>query len=249
MELPKFVDIHAHLSDARFEADREELLKDLGGYIILNSGEDIGEDERILAESTRHSNLLPCIGLHPNNVSCYDNIEIEKSLAYLEEKIPGAFAVSEIGLDYKQKDEKQIQVQKKVLYKILEIAEKNKKTCIIHSRKSTDDVIDILSNFHTNIVMHNFEGNLTQLKKAQDNGLRPSISTGFIRFKKDNIIRALDPDGFFVETDSPALSPNNERNTPLNIPLILDYISGIKGITTMELKNSIYLSFCKMFYG
>ncbi len=249
MEQPKFVDVHAHLSDAAFDIDRESLLKKLEGYIILNAGEEIEENERILNEGARHSNLLPCIGLHPNKLSHYDDADTDKALAYLDEKIPAAFAVSEIGLDYKLKDEKQMLIQRKVFSKILETAEKNNKVCIVHSRKSMDDTLDILGNFSVKAVLHNFEGNLAQLKKALDMGINPSISTGFIRFKKDNVIRAMKNDEFFVETDSPVLSPDQNRNTPMNIPLILEYISSIIGTKPIELKNSIYLSFCKMFYG
>ncbi len=245
----KFVDIHAHLSDKVFDEGKAELIKKLSAeYIVLNAGEDILQDKTILEDGKHYPFILPCIGLHPNIIVGKNYTELEGDLTFIEENINKFFAVSEIGLDYKSKDTYQIQREKEFFYRILEIAVKNRKVCIIHSRKAMDDMLEILSSFNLKAVLHNFEGNLHHLEMAQSNGINISISTGFMKFKKDNIIKKVQLDRLFVETDSPVLSPDENINTPLNIPKILNYVAAIKKMETEDIKSIIYKNFMRIFY-
>ncbi len=245
----KFVDIHAHLCDREFDSNRDLLADRLRmEYTVLNAGENSRQNSDILKLSEKYPFILPCIGLHPNQIATMEYNLVEKELAYLSDNIGKTFAVSEIGLDFKGKDLYQEEQEKEVFYKILEIANKNNKVCIIHSRKAIDDVLEALSSFSIKAVIHNFEGNLRQLENAQDIGVNISISTGFMRFKKDNVIKKVDIDRIFTETDSPVLSPDNAINTPLNLPKLIKYIADIKNISMEKLKSSVYSNFMKVFY-
>ncbi len=245
----KFVDIHAHLSDNRFEGKLDSLAKELKDFLVLNAGEKLTDNEKILLESKKHPNFLPCIGLHPNFISSATEEDVSKSFDYIAKHVKEAFAISEIGLDYRGKDELQISSQKRIFTELLELAELEGKVCIIHSRKAMDDLLKILSSFEAIVIIHNFEGNQAQYTKAVESKAYVSISTGFIKFKRDNLIKKMALDRMFVETDSPVLSPDNELNTPLNIPKILDYISALRGIKQIELKEKIFMNFKKLFYG
>ncbi len=245
----KFVDIHAHLSDKSFEGKLEALSKELKDFIVLNAGENHKDDEKILLESKRYENLFPCIGLHPNFISVASKEEIRQSLDYIAVHIKEAFAISEIGLDYRGKNESQISAQKRIFTELLELAELEGKVCIVHSRKAMEDMLKILPSFETKIIIHNFEGNQAQYAKAAEAKAYVSISTGFIKFKRDSLIKKISLDRLFVETDSPVLSPDEGLNTPLNIPKILDYISALRGIKQTELKEKIFMNFNNLFYG
>ncbi|MCL4399031.1 TatD family hydrolase [Candidatus Parvarchaeota archaeon] len=223
-----FVDIHAHMSDAVFKDKLQNMMEKLGRYLVFNAGESPQDNDKILLQAGRYPNLLPCIGLHPNHISVSTEIEISAGVEYIADNISRAEAVSEVGLDYKGKEQRDIDLQKRALEKILEIAERNKKPCILHSRKAIKDILDMLGSFHVHAIIHNFEGNKSDCSTAAERGIYMSISTGFMKFRKDSIIRAVPPEQMFVETDSPVLSPDDSINTPENIPRLLDYISVVK---------------------
>ena len=245
----KFIDVHAHISDRSLEKIRNNFLDGISNsYLILNAGENKEDSERILKDSERYPFLLPCIGLHPNEIAYKLYKVIQEEFDFFSSNIGKFFAVSEIGLDYKSKDIYQMEQEKEFFYKILEQAEKNKKVCIIHSRKAIDDVFDAISSFNVKAIIHNFEGNLRNLDRAQELGINISISTGFMKFRKENIIKNVSIDKLFTETDSPALSPDNDINTPLNIPKLLNYISSIKKMEADQIKSIVYKNFCGLFY-
>ncbi len=245
----KLIDVHAHLSDPSFMDRKKELfpmLKD--SYLVLNAGENSVQDRKILDESRNLSFLLPCIGLHPNEIAMMTYANAEKELAYFSQSIADFFAVSEVGLDYRGKDIYQMEQEKEFFYRILELSEINKKVCIIHSRKAIEDVFDAVSSFKIKAILHNFEGNLRNLIRAEELGLYISISTGFMKFKKDNIIKNVSLDKLFTETDSPVLSPDSGINTPLNLPKLLNYISSIRNMDMNDLKSAVSNNFREVFY-
>ena len=245
----KFLDVHAHLSDNVFDTTLVDLAHQLKDrYLVLNSGENLEQNAKILDCAKTYDFILPCIGLHPNEIARMQHEEAESEFKYISENIIQSFAVSEIGLDYKGKDIYQMEQEREFLHKIMDVAEKNNKVCILHSRKALEDIFDALSSFNIKAIIHNFEGNLRQLGMAQDRGIGISISTGFMRFKRENIVKNIDINCLFTETDSPVLSPDNDVNTPLNLPKLLNYIAGIKGIDMEELKSAIYSNFRRVFY-
>ncbi|MCL5009628.1 MAG: TatD family hydrolase [Candidatus Parvarchaeota archaeon] len=243
----KFVDIHAHLSDHAFDSDRGEIISKLGEYIVLNSGEYPEENERILSLGQKYDNILPCIGLHPDFITRYGSASREKGFQYLFNNANKAFAISEVGLDFNKKSEEQIDTQKKIFMNILEIAEKNNKVCIVHSRKAMSSMLEIIPSFNVKIIMHNFEGNAEQHVKALDLGAFISVSTGVIKYTRDSFLRQLNLDHFFVETDSPVLSPDSGRNTPFNIPKLLEYIATVRKTDPQILKQKVYDNFKRLF--
>ena len=245
----KFIDVHAHISDKLLGNIRGKFLDEISdSYLILNAGENKKDSERILEDGEKYKFLLPCIGLHPNEIAHNSYQAVQAELDFFSSNISKFFAVSEVGLDYKGKDIYQMEQEKEFFYKILELAEKNKKVCIIHSRKAIEDVFDAVSSFSVKAIIHNFEGNLRNLNRAQDLGISISISTGFMKFKKENIIKNVDISNMFTETDSPALSPDDKINTPLNIPKLLNYISSIKKMEADEIKEVVYKNFSRLFY-
>lgn len=245
----KFVDVHAHVADKAFDESRDKLAAELDGFIVLNSGEDPAENAKILNDSKKHVSFLPCIGLHPNKVSVLSKEKIAEGVNYIVTHINEAFAVSEVGLDYRGKDESQKALQKKAFEEILALAELKGKVCIVHSRKSIEDVVRTISSFRARVIIHNFEGNQAQYLKAVEANAYISVSTAFIKFKRDSLIKKIALDRLFVETDSPVLSPDENMNTPLNIRKILKYVADLRGMREEELKEAVWDNFRRVFYG
>ncbi len=245
-----FVDVHCHISDKLFDETRESVIESTKGkMILLNAGEEYKSNIISLSLQDKYDWVKACIGLHPNIISNIDDNEINKNIEFIIKNVDKAFAISEVGLDYKNKDQIQIKKQKEVLEKIFQIAEKHNKVVIIHTRKAMDDMLDMIKSFKLRVIFHNFEGNLSQCKKACDMNVGISISTGFIKFKKDTIIKHVKDELLFSETDSPALSPDNNINNPINISRIVDYIAKIRGKTIEDIKILIYSNFLRIFYG
>ncbi len=245
----KFVDIHAHMSDKAF-GHVASLFSDLeDGFIVLNAGENHADNERTFELSRKHTNILPCAGFHPNSMYDKPLSEVDREFELVAKDIDRAFAVSEIGLDYRGKDESSRFIQKKYFEDILRLAEKEGKVCIVHSRKAIDDVLSAITSFRVKVIIHNFEGNLSHLARATDMGVGISISTGFLKFKRDNVIKNANADSLFVETDSPVLSPDERANTPLNLPRIIEYMSLLRNTGFNLLKDKLYNNFERFFNG
>jgi TatD family hydrolase len=245
----KFIDIHTHLAEGEFDESRDRLAAELKDFIVLNAGENKEENSKILFEGQKYSNFLPCIGLHPNVVSTSGREKSAEEIDYIVTHVNEAFAISEIGLDYRAKEETEKALQRKVFSELLELAELKSKVCIVHSRKSIDDLLRTLPSFKTKIIIHNFEGNQAHYARAAEIGAYVSISTAFMRFKRDNLIRKIALDRLFIETDSPALSPDENMNTPLNIQKILKYVAALRNMKEEDLKLAIFENFKKVFYG
>ncbi len=227
-----FIDIHAHLSNAI----NTEL-------IILNASENKDESQRALNIYNENKNILPCVGFHPNKVK--ENTE--ENLNYIKENVDKFFAISEVGLDFKNKSPEEVKLQENVLSKILEIAEKSSKVLIVHNRKSIKRFLEIRSSYKVKVIYHNYEGNISLLPKVYSFGDAISISTAFLKFKYDSLLKRLDFNHLFFETDSPALSPFSYPNVPENVKLIYDYFAKIRGISINDLEKIVENNFKNYF--
>ena len=164
----KFIDIHAHLADKAFDDKREGLCSRLNDFIVLNAGEEPEENSKVLNMGKRYPNILPCIGLHPNTLSRMEKEGVAKCVDYLATHINEAFAISEVGLDYRGKSDQEKTLQKNVLSEIFELAELKGKVCIIHSRKAINELLSMIRSFEIKVIIHNFEGNQNQYFKAAE---------------------------------------------------------------------------------
>ena len=230
----KIFETHAHLDFEQFDKDRDKLLKDCfnnGIDKIINIG--VGKQSSLnsinLAE--KYSQIYAAIGFHPSEINDYDeNLLIEK-LSHKK-----VVAIGEIGLDYYRMHFSKKE-QQEIFSKQVDLALKYKKPIIIHDRDAHEDCYNILKNKNAkNVVFHCFSGDENCAEKVLSENWNISF-TGTITFKNskmDNIIRMVPKNRFFIETDSPYLSPSpnrGKRNSPLNLRYVIDKISGIKKVT------------------
>ena len=186
--------------------------------------------------SEQDKNILPFLGIHPekaqdNPTSVYEMIKENKN------RISG---IGEIGLDrtYVKSDD-EWEIQKQVFSKQLDFAEKFQKPVSIHSRKTLDDVFDILSSYKiSNILLHWFDGNKKQLKKATDLGIYVSYGPLLVYANdKQALLANTQIDKILVETDGPVrFSRCFEHKTAqiLFLPSVIFCASRILNITYEE---------------
>ena len=121
-----------------------------------------------LSLSKKSNLVLPFIGIHPECA----NDDLEKITNLIELNQNNISGVGEIGLDptyCKNNDDTKRQIQ--VFESLLSSAEKFHKPVSIHSRKSLDDIFEIMTSYDTqHALLHWFDGSKKQLQKAMDMG-------------------------------------------------------------------------------
>jgi TatD DNase family protein len=197
-------DAHIHLSDTEYASEIE---------LIINSMKKVGikacavsmdnESSQITLDLAKKSDLiLPFIGIHPEKAS--DDLQLNIDLIH---KNSGFISgIGEIGLDKTYvTNEEEFTRQKKVFTKLLEEAEKLKKPVSVHSRRTLDEIFEIIPSFHiSGFLLHWFDGNKKQLKKAMDLGCFVSYGPVTVYSPDKQMLASnTDQDRILVETDGP----------------------------------------------
>ena len=197
-------DSHIHLSDPEFEKDMSLIIKSMEKLHIKACCVSMDNSNSIqtLNLATKSELILPFIGIHPEKFK--DNLgDMTRLVEQNKDKISG---IGEIGLDktYVESDE-EYSAQKQVFETLLSLAEKHKKPVSIHSRKTLDDIFEIISSYSlSGVLLHWFDGNKKQLQKAMD--MKFFVSYGPVMLyatDKQILLSKTDQDKILVETDGP----------------------------------------------
>lgn len=225
------IDTHCHLGYDDYE-NLDEIIKNMDG-IMIASGCNDKTNKEVLELINKYPNVYGTLGIHPEEV---DNIT-EESFKLIEDNInnPKIVGIGEIGLDYYWvKDNKE--KQKELLIKQLELATKYKKTVVIHSRDSIQDIYNILKEYNLKGTIHCFSSSLEMAKEFIKLGYKIGIG-GVVTFKNSNklqeIVKELDLKDILIETDSPYLTPEpyrGKKNNPTLVYYVAKKISELKDI-------------------
>lgn len=248
-------DTHAHYDDRKFDEDRDSLLKSLpnqGIARVVNVGANLASCKTTLALAKAHDFMYAAIGIHPTEVGELN----EETFSWLktalqEEK---AVAVGEIGLDYYWKDTTH-ELQKEWFIRQLQLAGEIKKPVVIHSRDAAADTLDIMKEYGRDLggIIHCFSYGVELAREYLNMGYYLGIG-GVLTFsnarKLREVVEYAPLDRLVLETDCPYLSPvphRGERNSSLWLPLVVEKIAEIKGIspetviqTTWDNGNWVY---------
>jgi len=235
----KLVDTHCHITDDRYDEDRDEILKEIGENLefAVNIGFDLESSKRSIDLADRYDFMYAVIGVHPTDISGY-NDELEDSLEKLAFH-PKVVAIGEIGLDYHwMKDEKE--KQKTVFRRQLEMAKRTDKPVVIHTRDATQDTLEILKEYpEIKGIVHCYPGSYESAVELMDNyyfGVG-----GVITFKNaKKLVEAVSKiplERLVIETDAPYLTPTpfrGKRNNPIYVEYIARKIAEIKNVSYEE---------------
>lgn len=233
------IDTHTHISDLRFDSDREIVIQkafDCGIGKLFEIACEVRCWNRAL-ELSKQDNIFLSFGIHPIETPKATREDYYKLQALVEDK--KCIAVGEVGLDYHYDSSPQnTNIQKESLLKQIDIAVKHNKAVIIHCRDAYDEMIDFFKK-HKNVykgVIHCFSGTPKQAKMFIEMGFLLGIG-GLVTYKKsDNLKQVVfetDLDKLLVETDCPHLAPQKyrgQRNEPFYVVEILKEIAAIKNI-------------------
>jgi TatD DNase family protein len=197
-------DSHIHLSDPAYLPEINLILKQMEFLKIKACcvSTNLKNSLETLSLSKQSNLVLPFIGIHPEFV----NDDLAKITDLIELNQNNISGIGEIGLDptyVKNKDDTKRQVQ--VFESLLSSAEKLHKPVSIHSRKSLDDVFEIMTSYNSkNALLHWFDGSKKQLQKAMD--LDFFVSFGPVTIyanDKQTLLSKTNPSKLLVETDGP----------------------------------------------
>lgn len=227
------IDTHCHISCVDYDDIDNLILKltDAGIKKVIVNGYDMKSNLEVLSLVNKYDIVYGALGFHPNDL---DNFK-DEDITFLEDHINDdkIVALGEIGLDYHYEGydkNKQVYVFKKQL----DIAKKNKKPIIVHSRDAIQDTYDILSCYSLTGVIHAFSGSLELAKQFVNLGYYLGVG-GVVTYKNGRklreVLEGIDLEYILLETDSPYLTPEPYRGTKNDssyIPLIASKIAEIK---------------------
>ena len=197
-------DSHIHLSDPTYLPEINLILKQMEFLKIKACcvSVDVQNSLETLSLSKQSNLVLPFIGIHPE----YANDDLEKITHLIELNQNNISGIGEIGLDptyVKNDDDTKRQLQ--VFESLLSSAEKFHKPVSIHSRKSLDNIFEIMTSYNTkHALLHWFDGSKKQLQKAMDLDFFVSFGPVMIYANdKQTLLSKADPSKILVETDGP----------------------------------------------
>ena len=197
-------DSHIHLSDPTYLPEINLILKQMEFLKIKACcvSTDVKNSLGTLLLSKQSDLVLPFIGIHPE----YANDDLEKITNLIELNQNNISGIGEIGLDptyTKNNDDTKRQIQ--VFESLLSSAEKFHKPVSIHSRKSLDNIFEIMTSYNTkHALLHWFDGSKKQLQKAMDMDFFVSFGPVMIYANdKQTLLSKTYQSKILVETDGP----------------------------------------------
>ena len=235
-------DTHVHLTDKRFDADRQDLVDRFEQDNILGvieAATDEKDSKAAAALARQNEKVYAAAGVHPHDAEGVSETYLEVLADLLKQK--KVVAVGEIGLDFHY-DFSPRDMQQRVFTEQLKLAKELNKPVIIHSREATKVMLDTLKPFgQINGVMHCFSGSQESALEFLKLGLYISF-TGTLTFDNARNVReaflAVPPDRVMAETDCPYLAPvpmRGKRNEPKFVRYVIEKMAELRNIAPEEM--------------
>lgn len=237
------IDSHAHITTARYNEDRAEVIercKQNGIVRIIEVGAVSGFEGNYGAQKLAELEEIVyfTVGVHPHdakemNESDWSDIV---ELARLHDKVVG---IGETGLDFYY-NHSNPEDQEEAFIRHIELAGEVKMPLVIHDRDAHEDVMRILKGhkaFDLTGEFHCFSGDWELAKRIIDNGWYIGLG-GVVTFPKaqelHEVARKTPLEKILLETDSPFLTPvpyRGKRNEPWYTKFVAERIAELKGIS------------------
>jgi len=242
------IDTHAHLA-RRFKQEGD--LGRLTGVVLAASSEEDSVDNLELAKSDKK--LWPAVGIHPQEVK--ENIG--EQIKFLEELLrnnTNIVAVGECGLELLEGADKN--KQEELFRGQIELAVKYQKPLIVHSRKASEETIEILKSYkNLSGVIHCYSGGKKRIQKILELGKPPTASQswrsgwyfgidGNVTYEIGlaEVVAAMPKDRLVLETDCPFLTPapfRGQKNKPEYVEYVYKKVAEIWGKSFEETEKMV----------
>lgn len=207
-----YVDSHTHLSDKQYQNYHNIIFNYIRQANVQSIcvSEDFYSSVEALSFKERffkNSELFRVfVGIHPQFATVHSDMRFFEAL--FQSKLDYIDGIGEIGLDptyTKLEPDNTLERQKSILEEMLNTAEKNNKPVSLHSRRSVNEILEILPSYKIrSAVFHWYDGNKSNLKRINDKGYFVSFGPYLLYSSdKQTLLTEADIDLILVETDGP----------------------------------------------
>jgi len=251
------IDTHTHLYVKQFDDDRETVLQraienGIEQFYLPNI--DSGSIDAMLQLEANHPDrCFAMMGLHPCSVKEDYRQELAIVRQWLDKR--PFCAVGEIGIDLHW-DTSTLEAQVDAFKTQIAWAKEFELPIVIHSRKSTREVLDVLQELKDEKlrgIFHCFGGTVKEAEEIISLGFYLGLG-GVLTFKKaglDKTMEVIDLDHVVLETDSPYLAPTpyrGKRNESAYVKLVAEKLAEIKAVS-LEMVSKITTENAKAIFG
>lgn len=251
----RLIDSHAHVDDAKFDADREAVLQraaESGVARIVNIGADMPSSGRSVALAARHAQVYATVGVHPHDAKTVRPEDYGQLAAWLAQ--PKVVALGEIGLDYYY-DLSPRETQREVFIRQLDVARQMRMPVVIHNRDAHGDTMEILKREGKGLtgVVHCFSGSWEMAQALVKMGWYLGVD-GPVTYKNaaklPEIMAKVPVERILVETDSPYLTPvplRGKRNEPAYVRYVAAHVAKLRQMDEAVFAAATVENTCALF--
>ncbi|MFN8589038.1 MAG: TatD family hydrolase [Candidatus Eisenbacteria bacterium] len=232
------IDTHCHLSDKRFDRDRQ-MVFDRAHHAGVRAFVEIayapGIWEKAFALAAGHPNLFLAVGVHPSESGKVpmDALDALRDHA----RHPRVVAIGEIGMDF-FRDYASREHQERWFHAQIALANEVGLPVVIHQRSALEDVIGTLERTRVEAggVLHCFDDGPEVMRRADAMGFKIGLG-GVLTYGHealDAAVREAPEHLLVLETDAPYLEPEPrslKRNEPSLLGRVIRRLCELRGWT------------------
>jgi TatD DNase family protein len=216
------------------------------GFVV--PGTKLEDAPQAVAIAQQNDDVWAAVGFHPHEAKDCDDAAFTTIERLSAE--PRVVAIGECGLDYHYMHSPR-EMQRTVLLRHLDLAERRGLPIIIHNRESTEDMLELLP--PGNGILHSFTENYDIAKQLVDRGYFISFS-GIVTFRTAEMLRdcakRLPHDRVLIETDTPFLAPvpfRGKENEPAYVTRIAELLASLWSLPLEDVARQTTTNFEKAF--
>lgn len=245
----RFADSHCHLTDEKFDVDRDAMLQraravGVSCFIVIGANGDFQHNEKAVTLAREHEDVFAVIGVHPHDAKTISD-ETYARLRILAQH-PKVVGIGETGLDFYY-DNSPREEQRSHFRAFIRLARELTLPLSMHVRDAYPEAAQTLREewgAQVEGVMHCFTGSVEEAKMLLDLGLFLSLS-GIVTFKSAEELREVARfaplDRLLIETDCPLLAPvpyRGKRNEPAYVTQVGKAVAEARGIALAEVAEA-----------
>ena len=236
-------DTHAHMDDAAFAIDREQLLSSLpsqGIGLLMNPGCSLASSRNAVKLAREYDYIYAAVGSHPDAADEVNEAVLEEYRTLVAQN-PKVRAIGEIGLDYHYEDIPR-EIQKKAFRAQMALAAELHLPAIVHEREAHEDGLAIVDEFPEGTgVFHCYSGSGEMAKELIKRGWYIGF-TGVLTFKNAKkalkVAETIPLERIVLETDCPYMSPEpfrGRRNDPGKLYRMAQALAQLRNLPVEEI--------------
>jgi len=248
------VDTHAHLMDAAFDLDRDQVVaraNAAGVTRMVLVGYDRASSRAAVELARRVRGARAAVGIHPNSAAEASEADFD-AVAELA-GAPEVVAIGETGLDY-YRDHTPPERQRQAFQWHLRLAEERELPVIVHNRQAENDVVAATAAHAVRGILHCFSStDAGYLERMLALGYFVSFA-GPLTFKNAAPLRAMvqrvPVERLLVETDCPYLAPTphrGRRNEPAFVRDTAACLAQIVGVSFEAIVERLWTNSVQVF--